>query len=750
MSKLRVLDGTISIKLQAQPHILSYTSAVNELLQNSIDAHASTIYIVCDFSQGNILCKDNGDGIPHEDLNRLGKQNYLTSKINQLNDLTKLSSYGFKGIALYSMTQLSRELYIVSKCPGYGSTWLKKLQSNEPCKMVSNETKEWIPSDKLNEIFTLKYIPLNEHGTTILIHDMFYNIPVRKKIVLEEPLFKIFHQLKMSLFQVVLKNPNVTITIDYLHNGKPKNIIRYSMANLQSNASNYYVRLIRHVFNPITPDNVMKNVALNFKQFNLKGMISTYPLKTKDLQLIFINGRKYYDPTFIKLINSYFFSSGWPGNINMNCSNYPSSTATSGKNVRWFPFYVLDITSPLDVNDFLQEPEKTIIRPHMENIIQKLILKVFSGFLSLQGYPVAMATQPVTSSFKEKSLPYCAKDNSNKGEYLQIDKSTQINYNDGCTLAKKIADIMLKRNCKNKLLSTTPISKKIKLGNTTWINIKRINEDILNKLTYELKKDHLSNCDIIGQLDKKFILAKFSKLSTTTLLILDQHACDERIKLESHLQNYINDIIDNALLLKNIPKPLLIKINHDEFQLFSYYKEEFMKWGIKYCLLEEAVISNEDKANIPEKVKNTLKITALSEFIFERFGRNQNFIKNVMIHHMEDLKCSNKISIQKRFNNRIKHQSWYKYTNSIPSFLMDFFNSKACRSAIMFGDELTKSECQVLINDLSKCVLPFHCAHGRPSIIPLTVINGEQSFAVDSNMNNGGNLSIDTPIDYII
>lgn len=751
MSQLRVLDGTISTKLQAQPYILSYTSAVNELLQNSIDAHASIIYIVCDFLQGNILCKDNGDGIPHEDLNRLGKQNYLTSKINKLDDLTKLNSYGFKGIALYSMTQLSREIYVVSKCPGYGSTWFKKLQSEEHCKIVPNKTSEWIPNDKLNKVFTLKYMPLQEHGTTILIHDLFYNLPVRRKIIFEEPLFKVFHQLKTIIFQIVLKHPNISITIDYLHNGKSKNIIYYSMENLQPNASNYYVRLVRHVFNPSTPDNVMKNVLINFKQFNLKGIISTYPLKNKDLQCIFINGRKYYDPVFIKLINSCFLSSGWPGNNNINCDNYSSSTATR-KNVRQFPFFVLDITSPLDVNDLLQDPEKIVIRPHMESVIQKLILKVFSSFLNLQGYPVSMTAQPLTISSKDKSLSYFAKDNSNKDACSPTDKNTCTTFNDGYTLSKKINDIMLKRKCKNNLSLTIPSSKKVKLGNTTWLNIKRISENELNKLTYKLTKDHLLNCDIIGQLDKKFILVKVSELSTTTLLILDQHACDERIKLEFYLQNYINDITDNALLLKNVLKPLQIRINDDEFQLFSYYKDEFMKWGIKYCLFEEdeEVMTDGDIVNNYRKIKNTLQIIALSEFLFEKFSGNQNLIKNSMIHHMEDLKCSNKIPIQKGLNSGTKLQSWHKYINSIPSFLMDFFNSKACRSAIMFGDELTKLECQVLINDLSKCVLPFQCAHGRPSVIPLTIMNGEQCSALHENMNTGSNTSTDTPMDYII
>jgi len=46
-------------------------------------------------------------------------------------------------------------------------------------------------------------------------------------------------------------------------------------------------------------------------------------------------------------------------------------------------------------------------------------------------------------------------------------------------------------------------------------------------------------------------------------------------------------------------------------------------------------------------------------------------------------------------------------------------NSRACRSAIMFNDELSNEQCRVLIKRLADCAFPFQCAHGRPSLVPL-------------------------------
>ena len=45
--------------------------------------------------------------------------------------------------------------------------------------------------------------------------------------------------------------------------------------------------------------------------------------------------------------------------------------------------------------------------------------------------------------------------------------------------------------------------------------------------------------------------------------------------------------------------------------------------------------------------------------------------------------------------------------------------TKPCRSAIMFGDELTNAEGKALISRLSNCSMPFICAHGRPTLAPM-------------------------------
>jgi DNA mismatch repair protein MLH3 len=58
----------------------------------------------------------------------------------------------------------------------------------------------------------------------------------------------------------------------------------------------------------------------------------------------------------------------------------------------------------------------------------------------------------------------------------------------------------------------------------------------------------------------------------------------------------------------------------------------------------------------------------------------------------------------------------------IPNEVLDVFNMEACKSAVKFGDELSNKQCKSLVDSLAKTQNWLHCAHGRPTILPLTNI----------------------------
>ncbi|KAJ3532141.1 hypothetical protein NMY22_g7868 [Coprinellus aureogranulatus] len=74
--------------------------------------------------------------------------------------------------------------------------------------------------------------------------------------------------------------------------------------------------------------------------------------------------------------------------------------------------------------------------------------------------------------------------------------------------------------------------------------------------------------------------------------------------------------------------------------------------------------------------------------------------------------------------------SWLPALRSCPRSLVELINSKACRGAIMFNDELSMEQCERLISQLAQTAFPFQCAHGRPSLVPLTDVNAVASASV--------------------
>jgi len=77
--------------------------------------------------------------------------------------------------------------------------------------------------------------------------------------------------------------------------------------------------------------------------------------------------------------------------------------------------------------------------------------------------------------------------------------------------------------------------------------------------------------------------------------------------------------------------------------------------------------------------------------------------------------------------------TWQRALRWCPKELIDLINSKACRGAIMFNDTLTQEQCEELVLQLSKTDMPFQCAHGRPSLVPLTSFSENQNSPGESS-----------------
>src|SRR4029077_4451678 len=107
MTKVNILSPDVIAKIAAGEAVDRPASVVKELLENAIDAGASSIEInLKDAGRELIHIKDNGSGIARGDLEKT-VQRHATSKISAIEDLEKLHSMGFRGEALYSIAAVS-------------------------------------------------------------------------------------------------------------------------------------------------------------------------------------------------------------------------------------------------------------------------------------------------------------------------------------------------------------------------------------------------------------------------------------------------------------------------------------------------------------------------------------------------------------------------------------------------------------------------------------------------------------------
>lgn len=158
---IRVLDKFIADKIAAGEVIERPVSAVKELVENSIDAGASSVIVeIRGGGKTYIRVTDDGCGIPPEEAETAFLR-HATSKISSVSDLNNIRSLGFRGEALASIAAVSR-LTFVTRTPDRNAGVRLIMHGG---KVISNETAGANP------------------GTTIVVEDLFYNTPARRKFM---------------------------------------------------------------------------------------------------------------------------------------------------------------------------------------------------------------------------------------------------------------------------------------------------------------------------------------------------------------------------------------------------------------------------------------------------------------------------------------------------------------------------------------------------------------------------------------
>jgi DNA mismatch repair protein MLH3 len=226
----------------------------------------------------------------------------------------------------------------------------------------------------------------------------------------------------------------------------------------------------------------------------------------------------------------------------------------------------------------------------------------------------------------------------------------------------------------------------------------------------KLRKDDLAAARVIGQVDQKFILVDMSAAATEpTMVLIDQHAADERCRVESLFEEFFdpNDIRTIQV------DPVIFDIANTEILLFRKQQELFRFWGIEYAV-EQGTRSS----------KASVTVSKLPAMIAERCRTEPELIINIIRGEIWKRAENGSSRPSSPAVGRAERKGWIARLASCPTGILDLLNSRACRTAIMFNDVLSLDECRNLVRRLATCVFPFQCAHGRPSMVPLVDLRG--------------------------
>ncbi|KKO97049.1 hypothetical protein THAR02_10849 [Trichoderma harzianum] len=241
-----------------------------------------------------------------------------------------------------------------------------------------------------------------------------------------------------------------------------------------------------------------------------------------------------------------------------------------------------------------------------------------------------------------------------------------------------------------------------------------------------VSRSALAAAQVVAQVDKKFILLKLPLSNMTdgrepnsscALVMLDQHAADERCRLEELMAGYFKRDGSNGILkavVEPFPRPLIFEISEREYHLLVRYQEHLEAWGILYKTQRRAASTEQERDGC------TVAVSALPPSILERCRTEPRLLVELVRKEIWKLDDEGIIPPRpRRAAEQAQAQACTADFHGCPRGILELLHSRACRSAIMFNDALSAEECEQLVRRLAKCAFPFQCAHGRPSLVPL-------------------------------
>lgn len=672
MRKIAVLDQNTIDKIAAGEVVERPSSVVKELVENAIDAGATAVTVeITDGGKKMIRITDNGAGIEAGQI-PLAFLRHATSKIEKVEDLEQIASLGFRGEALSSIAAVS-QVELITKTPSAVSG--------------SRYIIEGGVEHSLEELGA-------PEGTTFLVRNLFYNTPARSKFLKSDTTEANYIHTLME--QLALSHPE--ISFKYIQNRQVK---------LHS-SGNYNVKDV--IYSVYGRDITKALLEADFENDFMKitGFVGKPEIArgNRSFENYYINGRYVKNNIITKAIENaykgFLMQHKFPFvslQIEMEGNDLDVNVHPAKREVRFareqevYEAVYDTVRRALTAREMI--PKVTIEKPQPEKkeapVKSVTIPEPFEKKRREQVYESTVKESPapyethrkkkIFSSSEENLFEGTLRQKQQKEEKQKLPKEEppqEISKEEQRWTEPQEAVLKKEEPKKEEPLTEKPQTEEAKKERSKSY-IKKQEEQQLELFEEKLlAPESRERIRLIGQVFDTYWLAQFGD----AFYIIDQHAAHEKVYYERFVKKFRENTVDAQYLTPpmivtlNLQEESLLKANEDYFRKFGFEIEHF--GGKEYCI--SAVPSN-------------------------LYGLSEEELFLEMLDHLAAEGDKDALDI---FASRLA--------------------TMACKAAVKGNHAMSPAEAEKLLDELLTLDNPYHCPHGRPTVISMTKTELEKKF----------------------
>ncbi|MBO6134170.1 MAG: DNA mismatch repair endonuclease MutL [Lachnospiraceae bacterium] len=504
MMNIKILDNQTINKIAAGEVIENASSVVKELVENSIDANARKIQIeVRNGGIDYIKVSDDGEGIEKEDILDAFKE-HATSKLSSIKDLESITSFGFRGEALPSIAAIS-DVSVITKS-------VKSIDSyGYSCDVLDNKSGE------------IKEVASNT-GTTIIVRNLFKNVPVRKKFLKDYA--KENSYIVDLVMKTALANPHISFSIKV--DGRDRFLTK---------GDGDQKAILYSIYGKDVYDNLIE-IDKSFDDIVIKGLIAKPAItrSTRQDEIYFVNHRYVKNKTISNAVENAF-----------------SAYLMQHK----YPLCVLNIDIDGKNVDVNVHPRKLEVRFTSEERVYYVVFNAIDEALKK------------SILIPEEHIDYDVEASIEEADAEKDKESSDISAGPkDFDALPSLGDILDK-----KVESSIPIGNIYKRFDEIEF-LKKRSLKVHDSKTHEesfITKTLTDNHKYIGQVFDTYILVEYEE----KLYIIDQHAAHEKINFEKLMRQFNEGKVDSQKIFPSI----VLKLTPLQYSAVENNIEEFAKVG---------------------------------------------------------------------------------------------------------------------------------------------------------------------------